>query len=83
LEKPQNYFRCIGRSDEELEVLQLVDFEFLPHYNRWNDDYKRDVFDFAKTTGTTVYAGNDGDGIIFEDNQIQMIGDIAMISSQR
>lgn len=49
----------IGGSDEELEVLQLVNFEFSPHYNRWNDDYKRDVFDFAKTTGTTVYAGND------------------------
>lgn len=73
----------IGDSDEELEALQLVDFDFLPHYNRWNDDYKRNIIEFAKSTGTTVYAGNDGDGIIFKDNKIHMIGDIVVINSQR
>ncbi|NMH68333.1 hypothetical protein HF072_06025 [Bacillus sp. RO3] len=57
-----------------------MDFEFLPHYNRWNDDYKKDVLDYAKTTGTTVYAGNDGDGMIVENKKIQMIGDIVVMS---
>lgn len=70
----------IGDSDEELETLQLVNFEFLPHYNRWNEDYKRKVHNYAKTTGTTVYAGNDGDGIIVEGNRIQMVGEIVVIS---
>lgn len=73
----------IGNSDEVLEGLQLVKFEFLPHYNRWNEDYKIDVHNYAKTTGTTVYAGNDGDGIIVEDNKIQMIGDIVVINGQK
>ncbi|MGF2616370.1 hypothetical protein FZC84_01120 [Rossellomorea vietnamensis] len=70
----------IGNSEEELEGLQLVEFEFLPHYNRWNDEYKNDVHTYAKTTGTTVYAANDGDGIIVEDAKIQMIGDIVVIN---
>ncbi|MEF7565235.1 hypothetical protein EVU96_18070 [Bacillus infantis] len=73
----------IEDSDEELEALQLVNFNFLPHYNRWNEDYKKDVHNYAKTTGTTIYAGNDGDGIIVEDNKIQMIGDIVVINGQK
>ena len=73
----------IGDSEEELEALQLVNFEFLPHYNRWNEDYKRVVHNYAKTTGTTVYAGNDGDGIIVDDNKVQMIGDIVMICGHK
>ncbi|WP_223701679.1 Type 1 glutamine amidotransferase-like domain-containing protein [Sutcliffiella deserti] len=72
----------IGDSGSEKETLQLVDFEFLPHYNRWNEKYKTEVHNYAKTTGTTVYAGNDGDGIIVEDNKIQMVGDIVVISGQ-
>ncbi|WP_421385356.1 Type 1 glutamine amidotransferase-like domain-containing protein [Bacillus salacetis] len=71
-----------GDIDENSEALQLVDFEFLPHYNRWNEDYKRDVLDYVKTTGTTVYAGNDGDGIIVDNDKIEMIGDIVVISEQ-
>lgn len=73
----------IRDSNEELDGLQLVDFEFLPHYNRWDEGYKREVQNYARTTGTTIYAGNDGDGIVFENNEIQMIGDIVMVSSQK
>lgn len=73
----------IGDSDEELEALKLVNFEFLPHYNRWNEEYKKDVHNYAIVTGTTVYAGNDGDGIIVEDNKIQMIGEIVVINGQK
>lgn len=69
--------------DTELDALNLVDFEFLPHYNRWNDDYKRKVRKYAESTGTTVYAGNDGDGIIVENNKVQMIGDIVVINESR
>ncbi|WP_186725648.1 Type 1 glutamine amidotransferase-like domain-containing protein [Planomicrobium sp. CPCC 101110] len=68
-----------GDSDNELEGLQLVDFEFLPHYNRWNEDYKEAVRSYAENTGTTVYAANDGDGILVEEGEIQIVGDIAMI----
>lgn len=73
----------IGDIEEELEALQLVDFEFLPHYNRWNEDYIRDVYNYAEATGTTIYAANDGDGLIVDDNKIQMIGDIVVINGPK
>ncbi|MCM3612169.1 Type 1 glutamine amidotransferase-like domain-containing protein [Planococcus sp. MERTA32b] len=71
-----------GDSEETLDALRFVDFEFLPHYNRWNDGFKKQVQDYARTTGTTVYAGNDGDGLIVEDGEIQFIGDIVVISGE-
>lgn len=71
-----------GDTNEAQEALQFVDFEFLPHYNRWNDAFKKQVRDYARTTGTTVYAGNDGDGLIVEDNKIQFIGDIIVVSGE-
>lgn len=43
---------------DESETLELVDFEFLPHYNRWEDSYKEKVVEYAKKTNTTVYAAN-------------------------
>lgn len=71
-----------GDSGETLEALRFVDFDFLPHYNRWNDDFKKKVRDYIRTTGTTVYAGNDGDGLIVEDGDIRFIGDITVISGE-
>ncbi|WKA55570.1 Type 1 glutamine amidotransferase-like domain-containing protein [Planococcus shixiaomingii] len=71
-----------GDSSEVLEGLQLVDFDFLPHYNRWDEDFKRDVESYAEKAGTTVYAGNDGDGMIVENGKIEMIGDIVVINGQ-
>ncbi|WP_449536399.1 Type 1 glutamine amidotransferase-like domain-containing protein [Ferdinandcohnia sp. Marseille-Q9671] len=83
LGKTTNLFQLfIGDYVKQLETLHLVNFDFLPHYNRWNDTYKRDVYEYAKKTETTVYAGYDGDGIIVEDNKIQMIGDIVEISGK-
>lgn len=67
---------------DPLEALQFVDFEFLPHYNRWNEDFKKQVKDYARTTGTTVYAGNDGDGLIVEDGKIRFVGDITVINGE-
>ena len=71
----------IGDTEEELETLNLVNFDFLPHYNRWNDEYKKEVYNYAKNNSITIYAANDGDGIIVEDNKIQMVGDIVVINS--
>ncbi|RLQ90826.1 Type 1 glutamine amidotransferase-like domain-containing protein [Planomicrobium sp. Y74] len=71
-----------GDTNEIQEALKFVDFEFLPHYNRWNDTFKKQVRDYARTTGATVYAGNDGDGLIVEDDKIQFIGDIIVVSGE-
>ena len=73
----------IGDKEEELEALQLVDFEFLPHYNRWNKEYIKDVYNYAEATRTTIYVANHGDGLIVEDNNIQMVGDIVVINGPK
>ncbi|MGB8000962.1 MAG: hypothetical protein WCF60_12840, partial [Anaerobacillus sp.] len=65
--------------DEGSESLQFVDFEFLPHYNRWNDDFKQKVLAYSQETGTKVYAGNDGDGLIVDGDTITTIGNIKVI----
>lgn len=81
LGKSTNLFQLfVGETYNDLATLNLVDFEFLPHYNRWDDDFKRAVYHYSKTTGTTVYAGSDGDGIIVEGGDIQIIGDVIKIS---
>ena len=79
--KSTNLFQLFSGtlSDRDSDTLQFVDFEFLPHYNRWNDDFKRKVLKYSETTGTTVYAGNDGDGLIVDGDNLQMIGDILVI----
>jgi len=66
----------VGLSD--LSSLALVDFDFMPH---WNVDshYLDDVKKYSKNTGNTVYACNDGDGIIVMDNKVHFFGDIKMI----
>lgn len=66
----------VGLSD--LSSLALVDFNFMPH---WNEDsnYLGDLKEYSKSTGNTVYACNDGDGIIVMDNRVHFYGDIKMI----
>lgn len=71
-----------GDANEAQEALRFVDFEFLPHYNRWNEDFKKQVWDYGRKTGTTIYAGNDGDGLIVEDGEIQFIGDIIVVNGE-
>jgi dipeptidase E len=70
------------KCDKNLSALQFVNFEFLPHYNRWTDKFKQDVLKYSQAIGTTIYGGNDGDGIIVEDGQIRFVGDIVSISER-
>jgi dipeptidase E len=70
-------------SNENSDSLQFVDFEFLPHYNRWNDDFKQEVLKYSQTSRTTVYASNDGDGLIVDGDNIQLIGDILVIDGEK
>jgi dipeptidase E len=70
-------------SNGDSDTLQFVDFEFLPHYNRWDDRFKREVLKYSQTTRTTVYAGNDGDGLFVDGDNIQLIGDIVVIDGEK
>ncbi len=69
---------CVESSDG----LKMVNFEFLPHYNRWNNDFKQEVLTYSKRTGTKILCVNDGDGVIVDGENIQMIGDINVIDGK-
>jgi len=59
--------------------LGFTQFEFLPHFNRWNTEFKKDVFEYTKKVNTTVLACNDG--IIISDDKAEYIGNIIIIKS--
>ncbi|MBU3091823.1 peptidase E [Clostridium sp. CM028] len=66
----------VGLSD--LSSLDLVDFDFMPHWNH-HSHYLEDLKEYSNNTGNTVYTCNDGDGIIVIDNKLHFYGDIKMI----
>jgi dipeptidase E len=66
----------VGLSD--LSSLGLIDFDFMPHWNKDNR-YLDELKQYSKTTGNTVYTCNDGDGIILMDNKMHFYGDIKII----
>ena len=66
---------------KEFDALGLVDFEILPHYNRWDEDYKKDVKEYSKKLRTIIYALHDGDGIIVNGDSIEFIGNVIKIEN--
>ena len=64
-----------------LSALNLVDFEFLPHYNRWNQDFINTVKAYSAKFASLIYACRDGDGILVNDNEIEFIGNIIRIEN--
>lgn len=66
----------VGLSD--LSSLDLVDFDFMPHWNN-HSHYLNDLKEYSNNTGNTVYTCNDGDGIIVMNNKLHFYGDIKMI----
>jgi dipeptidase E len=58
----------------------LVDFHFLPHWNR-REDRMEDVIRFSKEHNATVYACRDGDGVVICDGRREMMGEVLTISN--
>jgi dipeptidase E len=60
--------------------LGIVDFQFMPH---WSDDesnkYLDLLKDYSKVKKTTIYACNDGDGIVIDGDDIKFIGNVTKI----
>jgi len=61
-----------------LSSLDLVDFDFMPHWNK-QCNYLEELKEYSNNTGKTVYTCNDGDGIIVIDKKIYFYGNINMI----
>lgn len=75
----QNDLTTAFEHRDNLKALGLVNFEFLPHYNRWNDSFKQAVEKYTSMTDATVYACDDGSGIIVEENKTDFIGTVYQI----
>jgi dipeptidase E len=63
---------------EDKSALGLVNFEFLPHWDG-SVEYLDLLKKYAKARNTMVYCCKDGDGIVINDNSIQLIGDIIKV----
>lgn len=61
--------------------LNLVDFEFLPHFNRWNEGFIDTVKAYSEKFSCLIYACRDGDGIVVNDNKLEFIGDNVKIEN--
>ena len=66
---------------DNLQTMGVVDFEFLPHYNRWGEEFKDLVKEYSRMVKTTIYACDDGDGIIIDNGTIAFIGTIKKIEN--
>jgi dipeptidase E len=65
---------------DQHQAVGLVDFHFLPHWNR-REDRMEDVIRFSKEHNATVYACRDGDGVVICDGRREMMGEVLTISN--
>ena len=79
----QNGLESALQTYTQLETMQVVPFEFLPHYNRWSVSFKQSVEEYTLTTGRMVYAAEDGDGIIADGKELTFIGNVKRIQMGR
>lgn len=59
-------------------ALSLVDFEFMPH---WDGTEKslNSVRSYARLNNTVVYVCKDGDGIVVDNDNVRLIGNVVKI----
>ncbi|MCM1989243.1 Type 1 glutamine amidotransferase-like domain-containing protein [Oceanirhabdus seepicola] len=63
---------------EITDSLGFVDFEFYPHWDG-SENILDSLNTYAKKKDCAVYACKDGDGIVINDDEIKLIGDISRI----
>jgi dipeptidase E len=65
---------------DDLSALGLVNFEIMPHWNRWSS-YLADLQKYSIDNNIIIYTVNDGEGIIVQENCIKLYGDIGIIEN--
>ena len=58
--------------------LELVDFEFLPHWNKYSSCLE-ELKKYSQEKNNIIYACKDGDGIVVENNEVRFYGEIIKI----
>lgn len=59
----------------ELNGLELVGFEFMPHWNREKNQIDK-LLEYSVLQEESIYTCHDGDGIVIDDDKIKFYGDI-------
>lgn len=62
----------------DLSGLNLIDFEIMPHWNRW-PFYLDDLKKYSIENNITIYTVEDGQGIVIQDDNLTFYGDIGII----
>jgi len=65
----------IGLKRREWKGLNLVPFEFFPHFRR-STRYREALSAYSKESGRTVYACPDGSGLVIEGDRFTAHGDV-------
>lgn len=68
-----------SRTDQH-QAVGLVDFHFLPHWNQRQDRLDA-VQKFSVDNQATVYACQDGDGMVIRGGKIELVGDVVKIEN--
>lgn len=66
---------------ENLNTLGVANFEVLPHYNCWDENFKESIKEYSRTLQTNIYALNDGDGILMDNGKFELIGNVIRIEN--
>ncbi|KGP85525.1 MULTISPECIES: Type 1 glutamine amidotransferase-like domain-containing protein [unclassified Paenibacillus] len=67
----------VGLMDKQ--ALALVDFEFSPHWDG-SEETLDSLRDYVLTNSTTIYACEDGAGIVVDGEVIELYGDVRLIN---
>ncbi|WP_142413926.1 Type 1 glutamine amidotransferase-like domain-containing protein [Hathewaya massiliensis] len=59
-------------------ALNLVDFEFMPHWDG-TEESLNSVRSYARLNNTVVYVCKDGDGIVVDNDNVRLIGNVVKI----
>lgn len=64
---------------KDFTSLGLVDFEFFPHYNEKDREITERLIEYSKKIDSVIYACRDGDGIIVNEDDVQLVGEVVKI----
>lgn len=65
---------------DDLSALGLVNFEIMPHWNRWSH-YLDELKEYSVNSDVLIYTVEDGNGIVIQDNHLKFYGDIGIIEN--
>ncbi|GAM14854.1 alpha-aspartyl dipeptidase peptidase E [Mesobacillus selenatarsenatis SF-1] len=63
---------------EQLDGLNLVDFEFMPHWQE-NEQLLEKLLSYSLQEESSIFTCADGDGIVIKDNHVELFGAISEI----